>query len=231
MSWMHRVLGKDGSSQLAVDPGHFAARVSTRPLEVGALGHYRIGLQSGLLTSATVTAGGTLFSCRWTHATNLMVLLYLRASYNVTTAFTAVQEIGLDAIIARNWTVADSAGTAVTLGANNQKKRTSFGTTLITTAAEMRIGTTTIVGAGTRTLDANPLIVDSGITHDPNVAAATAQIIAGRPQILMDYTHAADHPLIFAQNEGIVVRNTIIFPAAGAARLNLEMGWAEVASY
>ena len=222
-----------GGQLLQVDASHRAARFSARPLDHGTLGHYRLGVSTGLLAGAGVTAGGTLFSARWTDATRLAVITRLSAYYAVTTVFTAVQEIGLDAIIARSFTAADSSGTAITLGGNNQKMRTNMGTSLFTSAAEVRIGATSIVTAGTRTLDANAMIGASGITHDLNAAAATVQLIA-TPKIGFDWVadpSIGEHPVVLAQNEGVVVRNTVVFPAAGAARLWVQMVWAEVASY
>lgn len=216
-----------------IDATYRAQRVSNRPLDHLTLGHYRIGQSTGLLTGTGVTAGGTLFSARWTDATRLAVLTRLSARFTVTTIFSAPQEIGVDAIIARSWSAADSAGTALTLGGNNQKMRTSMGSTLFTTAAEMRIGAATIVTAGTRTLDANPIIGGSGVTHDLNVAGGTNQLIA-TPSIGFDFfAEPADgeHPIVLAQNEGIVIRNTVVFPAAGVARLWIQMVWTEVAAY
>lgn len=196
-----------------------------------ALGHYRLGVSSGLLTGAGVTAGAPLFSARWGNTTGkLAVLTRLSAYYVVTTAFTAVQELGLDLVIARAFTASDSAGTAIDLSTNKQKVRTSQGTSLFT---DMRIGAATLLTAGTRTLDAQPIEGFSGISHDPNIAAGTAMIVA-QPWLGFDWSATpsnGEHPIILAQDEGIVVRNTIVFPAAGAARLWIKMAWAEVESY
>jgi hypothetical protein len=48
----------------------------------------------------------------------------------------------------------------------------------------------------------------------------------------MDFTNAGDHPLVFAQNEGFIVRGpTTVFGAAGTANLIVDVAWAEVSAY
>lgn len=220
-----------GNSGIVVEVGgttHRALRSEPRGPDYGSLGSYQVGVQSGLLTGTGVTAGGTLFSCRWGDATRFAVIHYISAKYTVTTAFTAVQEIGLDVIVARSYTVSDSAGTAMTLTGNSFKKRANMGTTLMT---DMRVGATTIVTKGTSTEDAQPIATTSGITHDLNPAAATVKLAVMQPQLVVDYTNGQDMPIVLAQNEGIRIRNTVVFPAAGAARLDVRMAWSEVTAY
>lgn len=196
-----------------------------------ALGQYRIGASSGLITGAGVIAAAPVFSARWGNATGkLCVITRLSAYYVVTTAFTAVQELGLEAVIARSFTASDSAGTAVTLTTNNAKMRVTQDTSAFT---DVRIAAATLLTPGTRTLDASPIDGFSGISHDPNAAAGTAQII-GQPWLGFDWMATpsnGEHPLMLKQDEGIVIRNTVAFPAAGAARLWVKMAWAEVDAY
>lgn len=213
----------NGGVDLEVESNTRAVRTTLRPIDVGSLGAYRIAQFSGLAT--TLAAGSTIFSLRWTHATNLMILRSLRVVYCVVTGFTAAQELAFAAYVARTWTVADSAGTAIVITTNNAKKRTSMGTSLIA-ANDMRIAAATAVTAGTRTLDANPIMVGVAKTL---AAAATVQD-ANFGQTL-DLTNGMDYPLVFAQNEGIVVQNTILMGAAGTVRIGIECEWEEVASY
>ncbi len=39
------------------------------------------------------------------------------------------------------------------------------------------------------------------------------------------------HPIVLAQNEGIVIRNRTVWPAAGTGILMVALDWAEVAAY
>lgn len=195
-----------------------------------ALGQYRIGVSSGLITGAAIVAGAPLFSARWGSTTRLAVITRLSAYYVVTTAFTGVQELGLEAVLARGFTASDSGGTALTLTTNNAKMRTSQDTSSFT---DIRIAAATLLTAGTRTLDTQAIEGFSGISHDPNAAAGTAQIVA-QPWLGFDWMATpanGEHPIVLAQDEGVVVRNTIAFPAAGAVRLWVKMAWAEVSGY
>jgi hypothetical protein len=49
---------------------------------------------------------------------------------------------------------------------------------------------------------------------------------------VLDFTNPGDMPLVFAQNEGFIVRGpTIVFGAAGTANLAVEVAWAELTAY
>jgi hypothetical protein len=37
-----------------------------------------------------------------------------------------------------------------------------------------------------------------------------------------------EHPVTLRQNEGLLVRNVVIFPAAGVATLHVNLAWAEL---
>ena len=226
-------------AQQEVDPTFKAARINARPLEfVNAAGsqiggHYRLAAKSGTLTSAAVVADGALFSLRWTNPSLLFVLHYLEAYLLPTVVFTAQQEIGLDAILASAFTASDSGGTAILPGTSNRARRSNMGISQVT---DMRIATTSVVTAGTRTLDANAFAAGSGLVNVVNAAAGTAYVNpgGGDPPFGLRYTPQVDrgeHPIVLSANEGIVVRNKVIFPAAGAAVLIVNMGWAEVPAY
>lgn len=206
-----------------------ALRVTPRPVEYGALGSYRMAAFSGLM--ATIAAGtgsaGHVFAFRWSDATRLCLVRLLKINYTVVTGFTAAQELSFDAFVARGYTADHGGGTALTLGGNNQKKRTSMGTSLVTTAASARIASATALTGSSFTLDANPILVGAGKTL---AAAATVQDIAFSE--LMDMTDGgAEHPIVLAQNEGIVVRNGILMGAGGTVRMGIQFAWEEVSSY
>jgi hypothetical protein len=190
-------------------------------------GQYRVSAASGLLTGAAIVAGAPLFAARWGNAAKLAVITRIQALFSVISAFTAPQELGAEAVIARAFSVSDSAGTAIDLTGNNQKVRTSQDTSLFT---DMRIAAATLLTAGTRVLDPVAIAGGEGVTHDPNAAAATAQVIA-TPKLGFDWqcdVAAGEHPVVLAQNEGLIIRNTIVFPAAGTARLRVLLAWAEI---
>jgi hypothetical protein len=223
-------------AQQEVDATHKAARVSLRPLDHvnGALagGHFRLSARSGILTGAGIIADAPLFSLRWSSAQFQLVLLYLEAYLLPTVVFTAAQELGVEGILASGFTAPDSAGTAILPGVANRTRRTMG----ISQVADMRIGSVTLLTAGTRTLDANGFIAGSGVANVVNPAAGTAYVnpSGGEPPFGFRYQpRVADgeHPIVLAQNEGLIIRNKVAFPAAGAATLIVNLGWAEVPTY
>jgi hypothetical protein len=198
-------------------------RVVPKPIEFAGLGHYRLATTVALVV--TQAANGTLFSFRWGDATRFCVLQKLRLELLQTTAATATIMPSYQVFIARSFSLSDSAGTAITLTGNSMKKRTSgMGTTLVTDIRKSAVAAG--LTAGTRTLDAEPIIemaTNSTITT-PNPAAY-------RKELEMDAGDGV-HPYVFAQNEGFIVRGpTVVFGAAGTANLLVDVAWAEVAAY
>jgi len=172
----------------------------------------------------TQAANGTLFSFRWGDATRFCVLQKLRLEIMQTAAATATIMPSYQAFIARSFTASDSAGTAITITGNNMKKRTTMGTTLVTDIRKSAVAAG--LTAGTRTLDAEPIIELA-----TNSTITTPNAITYRKELEMD---AGDgiHPYVFAQNEGFIVRGpTVVFGAAGTANLLVDLAWAEVAAY
>ncbi len=198
-----------------------AHRVTTRPVDHGALGQYRLATTVALVV--TQAGNGTLFSFRWGDATRFALLHNIRLKLIQTAAATATIMPSYQVLIARAFTVSDSAGTAITLTGNNMKKRTSMGTTLVTDIRKSAVAAGLTVG--TRTLDAEPILemgTNATITT-PNDTLYAAEL---------DMSNAGDHPEVLAQNEGFIVRGpTIVFGAAGTANLQVEVAWAEVTAY
>lgn len=201
-----------------------AQRVTIRPIDVGALGSYRLAAFSGLTTA--LAADGVVFALRWPDATRFALIKYLRVRAQVVVGFTAAQELGFDAIMARSYTVAESVGTVVVMTTNNNKKRTSMGSSLIGSTGDIRVAAAAVVSGGTRTLDANPIMYQSG-----QALAAAATVAQATMEASIDLTNSGDYPFVLAQNEGFLVRNKILMGAAGTIRWSVEVAWDEVASY
>jgi hypothetical protein len=215
----------NGGITAEVDSNSRAIRITPRPIDVGALGSYRVAEFSGLMTgiAAKTATAGHVFSWRWGDATRVAALRYVKIRYAVITGFTAAQELGFDAIIARTYSASHTGGTALTLTTNSMKKRTSMATTLLTDA---RIATTAALTAGTHTLDAQPFMMSEAKTL---AAAATVQDSAFEETL--DMTDGYDYPYLFAQNEGFVVRNSIAMGAAGTVRMHVAMAWDELTAF
>lgn len=231
--------GLGGTGLLAVDTATDAARVQDRPIDVGSLGAYQISYTSGTM-AAGLGAAAPIFSVRWGDATRTMLVRRLAfMAQNAGTAFTA----GLttfDMIVARAFTVSDTGGAAVVLTTNQAKKRTSFGSSLVT---DMRGSTTATLSAGTRTLDTLPMVTAFGAVqatatnfvffpadNGPMTAAAIAATgnYGACPADLWYPEIGNSWPLVLVQNEGFIVRATV--PATGTWRFSIQLEWAEVSA-
>jgi hypothetical protein len=204
------------STLLTVDPTFKAARVVIKPDEL--LGAYQLSLASGGLT--TVAAGAPVFSFRFAPNTGTVcVVKRLSINYVTTTAFGAAQQMGFGVFVARSFSGSDSGGSAATLTGNNNKYRTSLATAGVT---DLRISTTAALSAGTRTLDSQAL----GSTNFwvPGVGTSLAQTD------LISYD-ANDYPIVLANNEGLVIANTILMGATGVGTLVVNIEWFEANAY
>lgn len=201
-------------------------KVHVMPVEHGAYGAYSLGAFSGILPAA-LGANSEIFQFRWADATRFAAVRKVRISACVTTTFFAAGvPVTIDMIKSTGWSAAGTGGTAITFAATT-KKRTSMGSSLIA-AGDVRIATTAALGAGTKTLEANPLsaIVAAG----PITASLNGQIIA--PGTILFQTEVGDgeHPLLLAQNEGFSIRSVAV-PATGTWQIGVQVDWAELASY
>lgn len=199
-----------------------ALRTTPKPIEFGAFGHYRVAATVPLVV--TQAANGALFSFRWADATRLAVITKLRLSCMQTAAATATIMPSFNVFVARGFSASDSAGTAVTLTGNNMKKRTSMGTSLVTDIRYSAVAAG--LTAGTRTLDAQPILTmpTQQVITTPNPTLYIQDLDVG--------VGDGNHPIILAQNEGLIVSGpSVIFGAAGTANLVVDLSWAEVSSY
>ena len=218
MSWLTRVLGSDGNTQLAVESKWNALRATLRPLDYGSLGIYQISAQTGTI-AAGMAANSEIFQFRWTDATRLALITQIRFDGLGSIAAFAAGFASFEAVIARSWSADGSGGTTLTPSVNNQKLRTSMGTSLV---GAVRIASTGALTVGTKTLD--------GRGCGAFVGGLPATAGAGLQQAnLLDNETTNEHPIVLATNEGIVVRATV--PATGTWTAGITVKWIEVASY
>lgn len=234
--------GGTSAALLEVGANTKAAHVQDRPVDVGSLGAYQVSAVSGTM-AAGLAAGSPVFSCRWGDATRTMLVRRVGIlAQNAGTAFAAGTTL-FDLIVARSFTASDSAGTQVVLTGNQAKKRTSFGSSLVT---DMRISSTATLTAGTRTLDTLAMATVRGAvqatatnyvfigqqmgSYAGMTAAAIAATSYGGSRCLDLWFPEIGNswPLVFVQNEGFIIRATV--PATGTWTLTVEVEWAEVAS-
>ena len=213
-----------------------ALRTVNRPIDHGALGHYRVQSMTGTLAAALAAgtaSAGHVFAFRWGDATRFAVITKLKTRFLPLTLFTAAtltDHTSFDAFIVRSYTVSHSAGTALTPTGNNNKMRTNMGTSLVT---DIRISGTAALTNGTETFDAFPFSQSIRKGNRVNPAAATEEVIMpSMDGMEMDFDMGGgDHPIVLAQNEGIVIRNRTVWPAAGTGILTVLIAWAEVTAF
>lgn len=192
-------------------------------------GAYRVAAVSGLLTgvAAASATAGHIFAARWSPAATSKlqraVIQRLRARWFTIAGFTSAQEVGLSLSILRGYTASHAGGTAVTLTGDNGKKRQSLPTSAM---ADMRIGTTGALTAGTHTFDAQPI----GQASFAELAAA-ATVPTGAFDLFLSTEDLDRYPIVLAKDEGIALRNTVSMGAGGTARVVVEIDWLELERY
>lgn len=207
-----------------------SVRTKNCPDEFGAFGHYHVSMTSGTIAAA-LAANAVLFSFRWSDASRGCVVKKITYSMQTLTAFTAatITDFGLDCFVGRTFTASHTGGTAATTTGNSFKKRTTMGTTLL---GDMRIASTAALAGGTLTLDGNAFSGSIGSRNVVNAAAGT-EYAAWQPnkEIWQPNIANGDYPLVFAQNEGFIIRNRTVWPAAGTAEITVSVDWFEYTSY
>lgn len=214
------------SSLLTVDPTFKSARVAVRPPE--GLGYYQLGAVTGNLTNTTVAANAPLFSMRWAPANGrIAIIRRVVINFVQTVGWTAAaaQPVGL--FVARSWTVSDTGGTQVTVSGNTNKMRTTNDPSNFSLPSDVRVAGTATFTAGTRTLDTNAVSV--GLLAASQVAAASA--VYPQQTIMLHDVNTGDHPIILENNEGIVINNITVWPAAANGFMSFNIEWIEGTSY
>lgn len=221
------IVGNPSGNLVESDATFKALRVTARPLEV--LGQYRISVVTGTIAAA-LAASAQLFQFKWTDASKLALILRLRARCMPLTPFTAAtltDHTSVDAFNVRSF-ASGGGGTALTLTGNNAKVRTSMATSL----AAINVATTAALTAAT-TLDTQPFCGSLRKGNRVNPASATEEVVMPSVDGLLYEPDigSGEYPIVLAQNEGIVIRNRTVWPAAGTAEYLFECDWAEVTAF
>lgn len=203
-----------------------ALRVTGRPIEYGVLGHYSIAMVTGTM-AVSLAANSEVFQFRWSDATRFAVVTQVSASASALVAATAAALCSFRATIARGWTGIGTGGARATLTGNNQKLRTSMGTSLVN---DIGCATTAALTPGTKTLDGQDM---SAVGFSLMTGAITVQQSNQFCPLtyLLNIDSSTDHPIVHAQNEGFVIRSGNAMPAGATWQGVFGCKWAEVTSY
>ena len=210
---------------LAVDPTFLAARVAFRPLdyqgEGQVLGHYKVGLKTGAI-AATLGAASDLVSFQWNPTISAFaVLMSISVAVAIQTGVTTGVPLDLEAFNVRSFTVqAAAGGGAVTFGAQNQKNRSTMGSSL---ANIWYANSTTKLTAGTYTADSLPFATTPLNSVSPTVVGSASPLTE-----LYSWKALGQHPEVYGVQEGFVIRNIAAGPASGAINYYFNLEWAEV---
>lgn len=220
-----------GAGGSVVEAGAFAAvpiHTIAKPDPYGTLGHYQFCGMTGAIAAA-MAANGELLQMRWVDATRFCVIKKVTLTgMRATTAF-AAGAIDLKVTKATGWTVDGGGGSPVTVTGQELRLRSSMGLTLFSSG--FRIATTGALTGGTKTLNTN----DFGCiaTHSSAGVGAATPIIGSiylpMTEIYEQDQADGEHPIVLAQNEGIVVRATV--PGTGVWNLGMTVKWSEVAAF
>jgi hypothetical protein len=162
-----------------------------------------------------------------------MIIQGIFLDFYVQTAYTNAQGIGNSVYFARSFTSNGSGGTAITTTQTLDQALDSKQITGTSGASQgqsqifagngdMRIATTAALGAGTYTLDDQPLYTFIGGATGLGVCTNNPDLIFGQQD--------ATNPLTLRYNEGIVITNDILLGAVGVIVLNIGLEWTEVSN-
>ena len=215
--------GLSTGTPLAIDPTFLAARIAARPLdyegEGQVLGHYKVGLKTGVIAAA-YTAAQDFVSFMWQPAISAYAVL-ISISVGLTISNVTDTNIVLDvqAFTGRSFTVQATGGGAVVFGAQNQKNRSTMGNSR---ANVYYANGTAPLTAGTRTLDTQPFA--AAPLPLPAVVGGCSPLVE-----LYAWKSLGQHPEVYAPSEGFVIQNIAAGPAAtGALEYYFNLEWAEV---
>lgn len=212
-----------GVASEAAKPLH----VTAKPLSIGSGGHYRCATRTRLVN--TQAANSRLFEMRNPSATLLLVLLKLHIQWFTlaTDLHTATIEDSLDVYKATSFSVVDPTGSPVT--PLTTKARTSDPSSIAEVRANALAGLAAGITGGTLTMEASPYTqLGKALLAAP---VATAVPPPKDELILIPELGDGQHPLVLAQNEGIVVANRVVLGAAAGSSVLIAAQWAEVSAF
>lgn len=199
-------------------------KVSGRHLEYGSRGHYSAGARLALV--ATQAANSVLFELRNPDSRVLIIPTRVNVRWIQTGAHTAAIEDSIDLYKATSFSV---SSTTNTVAATPSLLRGSG----MNASPVALVKQVTVAGAAagmtgfTKTNDSTPLsqlpmwLLAAQPTASPILFNET-DLIAGAED---------EHPLVLAQNEGIVLQNRVLLGAAAASSVYIDVSWAEVETY
>jgi hypothetical protein len=199
-----------------------AGHVHVKPIEYGALGHYRTAVKITLAT--TQAANSRLFEIRNTHATNLIIPTRIRVGFLPAGTITTPYAFELSMFRLTGFTAVDTVNTVTP---TTSVRRTSMAA--YPGGAAVRHGTLAGAAAG---MTGGTLVKDAQASGTLIAWAATAA--ATSMPVYQEFSEdvLGTHPFVFAQNEGFEIENVVVGSGtANVAHVVIDVSWAEVTAY
>lgn len=211
----------------ALDPTFSSQRVTQKPAEYGAFGHYKLATT----WSQTANPGtGPVLSIRFAPPSGVMVLTKIVWTHCVLTSIFDVQQyVDLGAQIIRSWTASDTGGTSLlsALGASNMM-RTSMASSAI---SDIRNGAGSNISLGTSTNDSYAFCQACADVNSNTLTTGGTPLLTSGPKVLYQPLPGQDSPVILAPNEGIRIYSPHGIHGTGVLTLGVQIEWLEAASY
>ncbi len=207
-------------------------KISERCALYNAVGSYQMDIPTGLgtlIAAGDFTNAGQLFVFRWDSAVRNAYVHYIGARFLCTTAFDTDQEVGCKLVLASSFTVDGTNGTAVDCGSTvvaTGRVRETMAKSAIG-AGDVRTATTAAITAGTHTLHANAFSSINGwIAEVGNTIPAVGSVNQNGFAPLYD-SRENGMPLVFDEDSGFIIINSIVMGAAGVGRWHFRVCWDE----
>jgi hypothetical protein len=212
--------GNGGTAVEVGGTGFRAMHMHIKPLEYGALGHFRTSVR--INSTAAQAANSRIFELR-NGGGNPVVLTRLTLRALQTAAGTA-QENSLDCYRCTGFSAVDTTNTVTPVTSIKRSTMAAFsGSTAVRhlTLGGAAAGMT----GGTLTKDTQFFA-----TLPYNVAAAISTTFMWGPYECVDDV-GSTHPFVFANNEGFIIENRVLNVTSYGITWYIDCSWAEVPSY
>lgn len=216
-----------GNGGVIIGAGEEARKPMHTTLIPGTGNWYRYSGFTGTI-GAALAANSELLQFRFVSGTKSYALVRSVSldGLGIVAVATAAGPLGFDLIPARAWTAAGSGGTRIATSGDNLQMETALATTQV---SDIGIATTGALTAGTKTLDAN---AQGGALLSIGTGAVTTYASGGIGKVyLFNSASEGDMPLVFANQEGFVVRTSHAGPTALTYVARFTIVWAEVTAF
>lgn len=211
----------DNGTVLGVGGAAFkAAHVHLKPIEYGALGHYRATVK--VILSPDQAANSRLFELRNAHAANLVIPTRLTVTALPVGPVATPYLFEMACFRCSSFTAVDDTSTSTaTVAALKSSGMSPAG-------AQVRYLTAAGAAAG---------MTGGSLTKTTLPMASLIAWMASASATSMPVTrewlrHVDEHPPVYGQNEGLVIENVLAGPAvANAVLVTVDCSWAEATAY